>query len=294
MAGDPVIRWQTMRDLLEVSEPEWQAEREATISIGWGAKFLESLRSDGTWPDGRWTGTVWTLLTIIDCGLPPTSPKLCGAGSAFLDRMLTQERCADPQWLLKSMDLCHVGFWLRIGSYFTPADERLLGLANTILSVQMQDGGWNCRIRTYPKTHHGSFHTTFNVLDGLRESCAAGIISRDTFAAVEIRAMDFMLAHQMYRSDKTGEVVSDRFLHLTYPSHWHYTVLRGLDYMRSTEAITDKRLDDPIDQLISRRNKAGRWPVEKRIPGATLFEMEKLGGESRWNTLRALMVLKNR
>ena len=38
----------------------------------------------------------------------------------------------------------------------------------------------------------------------------------------------------------------------------------------------------------------GTWPVEKRIPGSTLFDMERPGGESRWNTLRALRVLKAR
>ena len=27
MQGDPVIRWQTMRDLLDVPEDQWQAER---------------------------------------------------------------------------------------------------------------------------------------------------------------------------------------------------------------------------------------------------------------------------
>jgi len=34
--------------------------------------------------------------------------------------------------------------------------------------------------------------------------------------------------------------------------------------------------------------------VEKRIPGITFFDMEKPGGDSRWNTLRALRVLKSR
>ena len=59
MQGDPVIRWQTMRDLLSASEQEWRAEREKTLHCGWGARFIECLQEDGTWPDGRWTATVW-------------------------------------------------------------------------------------------------------------------------------------------------------------------------------------------------------------------------------------------
>jgi hypothetical protein len=64
--------------------------------------------------------------------------------------------------------------------------------------------------------------------------------------------------------------------------------------MRSTPQIADTRLDDPVALLESRRKANGRWITEKRIPGVTLFDMEKFGGESRWNTLRALRVLKAR
>ena len=70
MDGDPVIRWQTMRDLIGEREEAWQAERQHTVQDGWGARFLEQLRQDGTWPVGRWTDSVWTLLTLIECGLP--------------------------------------------------------------------------------------------------------------------------------------------------------------------------------------------------------------------------------
>ena len=103
-----------------------------------------------------------------------------------------------------------------------------------------------------------------------------------------------MLAHRLYRSDRTGEPISDRFIHLTYPWHWHYTFLRGLDYLRLTPAIADERLADPIRLLEEKRKPNGRWPLQKRIPGTLLVEMEKPGGDSRWNTLRMLRVLRQR
>ena len=81
---------------------------------------------------------------------------------------------------------------------------------------------------------------------------------------------------------------------ITYPWHWHYTFLRGLDYLRLTPAIGDARLDDAIALLEEARKPNGRWPLQKRIPGTLLVEMEKPGGESRWNTLRALRVLRCR
>ena len=64
--------------------------------------------------------------------------------------------------------------------------------------------------------------------------------------------------------------------------------------MRLTWAISDKRLTDAIELLQEKRKPNGRWPLQKRIPGTLLVEMEKPGQESRWNTLRALRVLRNR
>jgi hypothetical protein len=46
--------------------------------------------------------------------------------------------------------------------------------------------------------------------------------------------------------------------------------------------------------LLEKRKPNGRWPLQKRIPGTLLVEMEKPGHESRWNTLRALRVLRLR
>lgn len=294
MEGDPSIRWQTMRDLLGRPEVEWQAERQRIPIEGWGASFLGALLTDYTWPPGRWTGCVWTLLQLVDLGIPPDNPRIQSAAQKFMGDNLTAERADDEKWLLQRMDLCHLGLWLRIGAYFEFESTRLERLAGTILRVQLADGSWNCRIRVKPQTVHSSFHTTFNVLEGLRQAAAAGIVDPQRFRKSESQALEFMLAHRMYRSDRTGEIVDERFLDLAYPSHWHYTLLRGLDYMRHCVEIADLRLADPIAAVASRRKANGRWPVEKRIPGTTLFEMERMGGDSRWNTLRALRALTAR
>lgn len=102
------------------------------------------------------------------------------------------------------------------------------------------------------------------------------------------------LAHRLYKSDKTGAVVDEAMIRLTFPSYWHYTVLRGLDYMHTTRHFGDPRLADAIRLLEEKRKPNGRWPVDKRIAGNTFFDMEKPGSDSRWNTLRALRVLKSR
>jgi hypothetical protein len=276
LEGDPAIRWQVMRDLLDEPADVWQAERRRTLEEGWVAAML----ARRPWPKGRWTDVPWTLLLLIACGLPEDHADARAATDRYLERL-------DGLDLTTRVDLCHVGFWLGIGSYFLGEDARLTRLADFIVAAQYADGGWNCQMRNYPERTHSSFNTTFNVLEGLR-------LSGVDYADAEARALEFMLVHRLYRSHRTGEVAEERFTHLTYPWHWHYTVLRGLDYMRLTPGIHDPRADDAIALVAAQRRPNGRWPLQKRIAGTLLVEMEKPGGESRWNTLRALRVLRTR
>ena len=292
--GDPVIRWQVMRDLLDEPAETWEAERRRTVENGWVAEMLEHQAPDGTWPKGRWTDSPWALLLLMACGLPENHPSGRTTTERTFGSHIAADEDVDGAFLLKRMDLCHLGFWLGLGAYFLSGDARLAPLAETVLSAQYDDGGWNCQLRNYPERRHSSFNTTFNVLEGLRIAAERGAVDERAFRESEARALEFMLAHRLYRSDKTGEVIAERFTHLTYPWHWHYTVLRGLDYIRLTPAIDDPRLEDAIELLRDRRKPNGRWPLQKRIPGTLLVEMEKPGTESRWNTLRALRVLRRR
>ncbi len=292
MQGDPAIRWQVMADLLDASPSDIQIEKHGTLTEGWGLRFLNAQWPDGSWPPERFTASVWTMVTLVDLGLPATGDFAVRGFEDVVGRLMPSGKVPNREILTTRMDLCHLGFWLRIGGHFLPKDERLLPLANIVLGLQLADGGWNCRIRTKPNVNHSSFHTTFNVLEGLRKIHETGLLPVGQFESAEARAIDFMLQHQMYRSDKTGEIISERFLNLTFPTYWHYNVLRGLDYVHRTAYIRDKRLGDSLSWLESRRKSNGLWPVEKRIPGESLFAMEQTGRDSRWNTLKALRILK--
>ena len=294
LAGDPAIRWQVMRDLLDEPAGVWEAERRRAVETGWVAELLDHQGRDGEWPKGRWTGSVWTLMLLVACGLPEGHPPARAPVERLLDRFMPPSETVDGASLLKRVDLCHLGFWLGLGAHVLVDDPRLSGLGEAVLSAQYEDGGWNCQMRNYPERRHSSFNTTFNVLENLRIAAARGVVDAGAFQEAEARAVELMLAHRLYRSDKTGAVIAERFTHLTYPWHWHYKVLRGLDYLRLTPAIQDPRLDDPIELLRNQRRPNGRWPLQKRIPGTLLVEMERPGGESRWNTLRALRVLRCR
>jgi hypothetical protein len=252
LAGDPVLRWQVMRDLLDEPVEVWEAERRRTLQTGWVAEILSHQGRDGEWPTGRWTASVWALLLLVACGLPEGLRAVQPPVERLLGRFMPAGAAVDGEFLLKRVDLCHLGFWLGLGAHVLGNVRRLPGLASAVLAAQMDDRGWNCRARNHPDTHHSSFHTTFNVLENLRLAAARGAVAESA------------------------------------------AVLRGLDYLRLTPAIRDSRLDDAIQLLHDQRKSNGRWPLQKRIPGTLLVEMERPGSDSRWNALRALRVLRCR
>jgi hypothetical protein len=97
----------------------------------------------------------------------------------------------------------------------------------------------------------------------------------------------------MFRSLRTGEVIDERWLRFSYSTFWHYDVLRGLDYLRNAERKPDRRLDDAIQIVLARRHQNGRWPLNLLHREQIPLEMEThIGSASRWNTLRALRVLR--
>lgn len=57
-------------------------------------------------------------------------------------------------------------------------------------------------------------------------------------------------------------------------------------------ARPDPRLAEAIEIVRGARREDGRWPLQHQHQGKTWFELERLGAPSRWNTLRALRVLK--
>jgi hypothetical protein len=82
-------------------------------------------------------------------------------------------------------------------------------------------------------------------------------------------------------------------LQLSYPSRWFYDTLRALDHFRSAGVAYDPRMQDALDILVKKRRKDGAWPATAKHPGQVHFDMEIRGQPSRWNTLRALRVLKH-
>jgi hypothetical protein len=111
--------------------------------------------------------------------------------------------------------------------------------------------------------------------------------------AARKRGEEYLLERKLFRRKTTGEVIDPAFLQFSFPTRWHYDVLRALEYFRAVGNPPDPRVEEAIDLLRSKRQPDGTWFLENTHPGAVHFTLE--AGDrlpSRWNTLRALRVLR--
>lgn len=295
LAGDPAIRWQLYRDLLDAPARTVVREQSRVASEGWGARLLGLQDPEGTWAgrmySPKWISTTYTMLLLRDLGLPPRNPQTQQACALLLDRGLYRDGGIGFGW--GRSETCVTGMVLSILSWFRFDDARLDTIAEHLLEQQMADGGWNCQ-RDFGATH-SSMNTTILALEGLlnyERHRARTVRKVRAVRAAQRRGREFLLDHRLFRSHRTGEVIKRDFLRLAFPPQWHFDILRGLDYFRAAGAPRDKRLHEAIEVLKSKRRPDGRWTLEHRYRARYWFQMETIRRPSRWNTLRALRVLR--
>ena len=101
-----------------------------------------------------------------------------------------------------------------------------------------------------------------------------------------------MLLHRLYHSHRTGEIADPAFTRMVFPPRWHYDFLRALDYFQSIQHLVDERMREGIELLQHKQTVDGRWLNYQSWQGKVFFKLEAAGTTGRWNTLRALRVLK--
>lgn len=292
--GDVAIQYQVNRDLQGRKNPALQ-QRIATE--GWGARFLNARGADGHWGRGfyqpKWISSHYTLLDLKYLQLPPDHPAPAETIALIVQQNKAEDGGINPARTVKNSDVCVNGMFLNYACYFGAAKEGLQSLVDFILTQQLPDGGFNCQFNQGGAVH-SSLHSTISLLEGIHEYAANGYTYRlaelQTAAA---QSREFILQHRLYRSDHSGEIINKRFLMLSYPSRWFYDILRALVYFQTAGMPYDPRLQDALDVLRQKQRQDGTWPVQAKHAGQVHFDMEKTGGPSRWNTLRALRVLQH-
>ena len=296
LEGDPSIRYQTLRDLLKVSIKDTNQAKRDILNKGWGKRLFELQLENGTWSNAlyspKWTSTFYTLLLLKQFGTPDTknTEKAC---KILLDKGFFPKDGGINYWKSwKQGECCVTAMLLSMLCHFNIEDDRIHRMSEFLISRQMPDKGWNCEI--YRGAKHSSFHTTISVLEGFWEY-EKHFPDCDLTNLIRIKqeeGIEFLLNHHLYKSNTTWQHVDHRMTKLSFPPRWHFDIIRCLDYFQEKNIIKDTRMNDAFNLLINKQTTDGIWKLEIKYPAKLFFEMEKVGKESRWNTLRALRIIK--
>jgi hypothetical protein len=297
--GDPAIRWQVLADLAGAPAGDVAAERSRVEHEGWGARLLTLEDPDGLWDGGAcfpasyaggepgqpWTATMHTLQTLQLLGLDPASQSARRVTGLVAENGRWEH--AGQRYFDGEVEPCINGRTIETGAYF---GVDVAAIVERVLLERLADGGWNCEAEN--GSVRSSFDTTINVLDGLAE------FERATGGSEQVRTArrsgeEYLLERGLFRRKSTGEVVNPAYLDFAFPYYWHYDVVRALDYFRRSRAEPDPRMAQAAELVRSKQQPDGRWLLDRIHPGRVHFAIEgNVGQASRWNTLRALRVLK--
>jgi hypothetical protein len=307
LEADPSIRWQALRDLADAPAEVVASERARVATEGWGARLLALQGDDGQWEGGAlfpggwwdrpagghwtehggqpWTATEPTLTLLRVCGVDPSDERVRRAVEQVRDHCRWEHE--GQAFFDGEVEPCINGKTVALGVYFGQDVE---GIVARLVGEQLEDGGWNCEAER--GSVRSSFDTTINVLEGLLAHERATGSSAGSVAARRL-GEEYLLERNLFRRKSTGEVARSAWLQFSFPTRWHYDVLRALEYFREAGDPPDPRVDEAIQLLRSKQRPDGTWLLENTHPGKVHFPLEDGDGRpSRWNTLRAMRVLR--
>lgn len=293
LEGDVAVQYRTWRDLLGRDDAPL---RDRIATEGEGAALLAADGGSGHWGRGfyqpKWTSSHYTLLELANLGLGSGAPRARDVVGLILEQEKGPDGGLDPSRPHRSSDACINGMALGYASHFGAGEEQLASVVDFLLAQRMGDGGFNCRLNR-GGARHSSVHTTVCVIEGITRYQRRGHRHRvHELCAARAEATEFLLRHRLFRSERTGEVISPELTRLHHPARWHFDVLRGLEALVDSGTAHDPRMDDALRVIASRRAPDGRWAANRPYPGRTHLPPPHAGQPHRWVTLAALRVLR--
>jgi hypothetical protein len=214
-------------------------------------------------PYRKWYGAHWVLATLADIGYPAGDKTLFPLRAQVLAWLFSEEHQKYIKMINGRTRRCASQESNALYSLLTLglADKRTEELANRLIKWQWPDGGWNCDRN--PKASKSSFWESLIPLRAL--SLHARLTGSKKSKAAAKRASEIFLKRHLFKRQKDGRVMNPDFLKLHYPCYWRYDILFGLKVMAEAGFIKDKRCDDALDILESKRLPNGGFPAEAKF-----------------------------
>ncbi len=286
-----------MRDLTHEPADVVAAERSRVATEGWGARLLALQAPDGLWAGNAfsqdWTDTFHVLELLRRFGLDPESEQARRAVGLVREHVTWRD-----------------GAWSRpaVGRPRGSSRARSSRASTATSSRPAPTSAW-----TWRRSSTGCSVSSSPTAAGTARSRTARRCRRSARRSTSSRACSSTSERSAARpgwprpagaarrtcsnagcsaGSRPARSIDPTWLQFSFPTWWHYDVLRGLDYLRDAEVAPDDRIAEAIGVVEGNRDADGRWPLQNVHDGAADFEMDDGEGQpSRWNTLRALRVL---
>lgn len=311
---NPSVRYFALTTLLDrpQGDPEMMEAKAAIMREGLVPKILSRQNGDGSWgvPErlysDKYTGTVWTLLTLAELGADGADGRIRNASEFIFTRSQNPEGggfsigsgAKTGRGIASGVIPCLTGNMafslIRLGY---AGDARLQSAIDWILRYQRADDNTDS-----PPTgglydrFEGCFgkHTCFMAVAKTLKALAAlppDLRTPEIRSKINELAEFFLIHHIHMKSHHLDEVAKPGWLKFGFPLMYQTDVLEILSLFADL-GIHDPRLSEALGVVRAKQTDSGRWNLENTFNGKTTVNIEKKGAQSKWITLRALRVLK--
>ena len=311
---NPSVRYFALTTLLDrpQDDPDVIEAKTAIMCEGLVPKILSRQNGDGSWgvPErlysDKYSGTVWTLLTLAELGADGGDDRIRNASEFIFTHSQNPEsggfsvgssaktRRGNASGVIPCLTGNMAFSLIRLGY---AGDARLQSAIDWIVRYQRADDSTD----SPPK---GGIYDRFEGCFGKHTCFMAAAKTLKALAALppesrspEIRSKitelaEFFLVHHIYKkSHNLNEVAKPGWLKFGFPLMYQTDVLEILSLFADL-GIHDPRLSEALDAVRAKSTPLGRWNLENTFNGKTTVDIEKKGAPSKWITLRALRVLK--
>ncbi|XMB72963.1 terpene cyclase/mutase family protein [Mycoplasmatota bacterium WC30] len=310
--NNPSVRYNTLTLLLKKPQDDIDVlnAKKSIMENGDIIKILAKQNEDGSWGEplkfyrDKYKGTVWTLLLLAELDANPNDERVKKACEFILNNSQEPKEAGFsvdvskklggglPSYVIPCLTGNMVYALIKLG-YFE--DPRVQKAINWIVKYQRTDDGDVLSKDKYHISHRACFN---------KHSCHMGVAKAfKALAAIpkEKRTQEindkitelanYFLIHHLYKkSHNLAEESKPGWKKLGFPLMYQTDILELL-YIFSEIEVKDKRLEDAIQILKDRRTKNGKWKLQNSYNGRLVVDIEKKGEDSKWITLKALMIL---
>jgi hypothetical protein len=299
---NPSVRYRTLRELLGAPEgaPEVREARARIPESRWAKRIFAKMHPDGYWLHrGKGAGvayamsssTHFVLAFLAELGLDREDNRVAKAVERYLNLKPADD--PDPQpWEIppdyRNHQSCLYAYNLRTFIRLGYRDDpRIRARIEVLLDDVRPDGGYLCDRDSFTETTKSCIRGSVKALTAFAELPALWETPRCR------QLIDYFLRRRIYhRTDRPDEVIRDELITIIFPFVISGSLLEPLYALSRMGRGRHPALEPAWDQLASKRDADGRYPVEWYPP--TYFTPGPKGKPNKWATLYAYLALQAR